>query len=300
VRVPPIKLQGIKTKIVPLILRHVAWNGRGRWIEPFLGSGVVLFNVNPPRALAADANEHLIRFYQALQSGGITADQVRVHLEIESRHLSDSKGQYYYEVRNRFNELKAPLDFLFLNRSCFNGVMRFNGKGGFNVPFCKKPERFAAAYITKIVNQVAWVISLMRGKRWEFIVGDWRDTLQQVAQDDFVYCDPPYNDRHTDYFTSWQPDDVDRLASTLKSLRAGFAYSTWKENKYRKNDHLPKHFGDYPIVTIQHYYHVGPLESLRNAMEEALVVSHEHYTPGLDNSSGPASERTEYTMALDL
>lgn len=61
--IPPIKCQGIKTKLVKFILSSISWHGRGRWIEPFLGSGVVLFNVQPEHALVNDINPHIIHLY---------------------------------------------------------------------------------------------------------------------------------------------------------------------------------------------------------------------------------------------
>ena len=57
--VPPIKCQGIKTKLVDFIASTIKWNGNGRWIEPFVGSGVVLFNIQPEKALASDTNKHI-------------------------------------------------------------------------------------------------------------------------------------------------------------------------------------------------------------------------------------------------
>jgi len=152
--VPPIKCQGIKTKLVPWIKAIVPSDFNGRWIEPFMGSGVVAFNVRPRRALLADSNPHLIHFYQAVAKGDITAAVTRRFLEREGAELLQSEGQYYYAVRERFNRHGNPLDFLFLNRACFNGMVRFNRDGGFNVPFCRKPNRFAQAYITKISSQV--------------------------------------------------------------------------------------------------------------------------------------------------
>lgn len=159
VGVPPIKCQGIKTKLVPFLLSNIVWdsNPTGRWIEPFLGSGVVAMNLAPPRALLADTNRHIIALYQAIQSGEVNRSTPRDHLEAEGSKLAAGKADYYYEVRERFNTEPTPLDFLFLNRSCFNGVMRFNRQGKFNVPFGHKPERFAKSYVTKIVNQVGWV-----------------------------------------------------------------------------------------------------------------------------------------------
>jgi hypothetical protein len=82
-KAPPIKTQGIKTKVVPLIARSIAWSGEGRWVEPFVGSGAVAFNVAPQRAVLADANKHIIRMHQAIQSGEMTSANVKAYLEIE-------------------------------------------------------------------------------------------------------------------------------------------------------------------------------------------------------------------------
>ena len=187
VGVPPIKCQGIKTKLVPFIFSSIQWNaGNARWIEPFLGSGVVALNLMPERALLADTNRHIIGLYQAIQHGELTRATVREFLECEGKKLETGGADYYYEVRQRFNEQGSPFDFLFLNRSCFNGVMRFNRHGKFNVPFGHKPERFAKAYITKIVNQVGWTAKQMQGKAWEFRVARWDEVLTEANPEDFV------------------------------------------------------------------------------------------------------------------
>lgn len=272
-KAPPIKIQGIKTKLVPWIADAISWSGRGRWIEPFMGSCAVALNVAPPRALLCDTNEHLIRFYTALQDGAISAPTVRRFLEEEGAKLLATGEEHFYEIRKRFNEHSSPLDLLFLNRSCFNGIMRFNKKGGFNVPFCRKPERFRQQLITKICNQVDWAASVIRGKAWEFKCQPWQQTLAEAGVDDFIYVDPPYIGRHTDYYNQWSKLEADELANTIKTSPSGFAYSMWKENKYRENDHLIAHFQDYPMETFNHFYHVGSTENLRSEMEEALVIS---------------------------
>lgn len=272
-KAPPIKSQGIKTKLVPLILSSIQWEGKGRWIEPFLGSGVVLFNLKPDRALIADTNKYIIQVYQAIQSGEISSSSLRDYLQTEAEKLESQGEAYYYAVRDRFNCVGNPFDFIFLNRASFNGVIRFNSKGKFNVPFCKKLDRFRPAYITKICNQVAWVANQLQDKDWIFVVQDWRETLANVSTDDFVYLDPPYIGRHTDYFNHWNETDADELATAIHQLSCGFAYSMWKKNQYRENQHLIQHFSQYPCVTHAHYYHVGSTENLRNPMEEALIIS---------------------------
>ncbi len=270
--VPPIKCQGIKTKLVPFILENIRWDGRGRWIEPFLGSGVVLLNVQPPRALINDSNPHIITLYKRIYSGDLTPQMVGEHLAREGANLAANGEDHYYAVRQRFNEQADPLDFLFLNRSCFNGVMRFNKKGAFNVPFCRKTDRFRRAYITKIVNQVKAIRDVMLGKDWEFRIGDWRDCLDDVEAGDFVYLDPPYIGRHTDYYSQWSESDAIDLARAAQALPCGVALSMWRKNRYRLNTHIDDHWKGMVERTFAHFYHVGPTEDFRNAMEEALLI----------------------------
>lgn len=302
VGVPPIKCQGIKTKLIPFIFRSLVWaeSDGARWIEPFLGSGVVAFNLAPEHALLVDTNKHIIAFYQAVQRGQLTREAVRDFLAREGKKLAAGGADYYYEVRDRFNEQASPFDFLFLNRSCFNGVMRFNRHGRFNVPFGHKPQRFTQAYITKIVNQINWAAKQMRGKDWEFRVAKWDETLALVRPGDFVYLDPPYVGRHTDYFTSWDDAEAERLALTAKCLPCGFALSMWLENCHRKNPHVVRCWSGVEIRVCRHFYHVGSSETYRNAMDEALIIKPGFATPdaGKQNVRQTTTRQTPTTLKL--
>ena len=271
--VPPIKCQGIKTKLVPAIQALVGEKIAGRWIEPFCGSGVVAFNLRPERALLTDTNRHIIAFYRAIQSGSITPASVACHLEAEGNTLREQGESHYYAVRERFNTAHDPLDFLFLNRACFNGVMRFNRRGGFNTPFCRKPERYTPAYLTKIVNQVRAVQQIMQGRDWTFAVADFQETLTQAGTCDVVYADPPYMGRHTDYFNTWSEEDEQTLIRLLKALPCTFVLSTWQENEFRHNPAIEAHWNaaDLYRQSIAHFYHVGSSEDLRHGMTEALI-----------------------------
>ncbi|MYB33717.1 MAG: Dam family site-specific DNA-(adenine-N6)-methyltransferase [Gammaproteobacteria bacterium] len=272
VQVPPLKIQGIKTKAVPFIRDSVKWNGSGCWIEPFVGSAVVPLNLKPERALLSDANPHFIRFYQAIQKRTLTGSTVRAFLEREGTQLLHNGQEHYYRIRERFNETHDSHDFLFLNRSCFNGLVSFNKKGRFNTPFCRKQELFRQAYITKICNQVERAFDCMMGKSWDFVCVDWTDVISKAQAGDFVYCDPPYAGRYTDYFNSWDEEDAKQLEDRLKNLPCQFLYSMWSENKYRKNERLHEAFSNYEVRTFSHFYHLGSTEKLRNSMTEALVL----------------------------
>ncbi len=271
---PPIKCQGIKTKLVPTILNHIDRSFEDRWIEPFVGSAIVALNVQPLRAILADTNPHIIRFYQAIKEGEIDGACTRAFLEKEGRLLSAKGKSHYYDIRGRFNGEGRPLDFLFLNRSCFNGLIRFNKQGEFNVPFGHKPDRFAPAYITKIVNQIDRFATATKLFDWTFVCQDYRDTLALAEAGDFVYCDPPYIGRHVDYFNSWNTESECALHHILTNRETQFMVSTWHSNQHRDNEYLRTLWKDSFVTTKEHFYHVGAFEKNRKPILEALVTNY--------------------------
>lgn len=273
VAVPPIKSQGIKTKLVPWIKELVPSNFSGRWVEPFMGTGVVAFNLAPKKALLCDTNPHLINFYSSIQSGKITPEIVKKFLVEEGQKLLDEGENHYYYIRDRFNDQKDPLDFLFVNRAGFNGMIRFNRKGGFNIPFCKKPSRFAQAYVTKITNQVAITSKTIAAKDFEFKCQSFESTIANTTKDDILYCDPPYIDRNVDYFNSWNEELELGLFESINQSKAKFILSTWHHNDYRSNDYIERCWNKFEILTREHFYHVGGKEKNRNPMIEAIVTN---------------------------
>lgn len=274
VLVPPLKCQGIKTKLVPWIVDAV--NGDfTRWIEPFMGSGVVGFNVAPQAALFADSNPHIIALYSAIKNGSVTPQSVREYLAREGellRTAAESGYVHYRLVRDRFNARHDPHDFLFLSRAGFNGMIRFSKKGNWNIPFCKKPDRFAQAYVTKICNQVA-NCALVIKPAWEFAAQDFRVTIASAGEGDLIYCDPPYLGRYTDYFNNWTEDDERDLAALLRATKARFVLSSWHHNDFRSNVNLEKYWSGFNVVTRDHFYHSGAHEENRNPVVEALVCN---------------------------
>ena len=272
--VPPIKSQGIKTKLVPWIQALVP-AVQGRWIEPFFGTGIVAFNSGFRRALLADINPHLITFYQAIKDGEITPASVRAFLETEGGLLlnANDKGYAHFRaVRDRFNEHFSSLDFLFLSRAGFNGMMRFNRKGAWNIPFCQKPERFARAYITKIVNQVHDVACLIK-PTWTFRTASFEEVIKEATADDIIYCDPPYIGRYVDYYSGWTEGNERQLHALLSDSPARFILSTWHHNDYRANEFVEKLWGHFNVVTRDHFYHSGGKIENRRSVVEALVFN---------------------------
>lgn len=273
VGVPPIKSQGIKTQLVPWIKSMVPSGFNGVWIEPFMGTGVVALNVAPQRAILCDINPHLVKFYSCIASGEITPKEVKEYLLHEGERLLLKGEDHYYFVRDRFNAEHSPLDFLFINRAGFNGMIRFNRKGCFNIPFCRKPQRFAQAYITKITNQVTWVSQLIQVKEFTFKCQDFNKTIQEASPTDIIYCDPPYIDRHVDYYNGWDETHEQELFDKLSTFGGKFILSTWHHNNYRENEYVKSLWSEHRILTHEHFYHVGGKEKNRNPMVEALVTN---------------------------
>ena len=275
IHVPPIKIQGIKTKLVPLIKDNIIMDKEMLWVEPFMGSGVVGFNIRPQQAIFADTNPHIINFYNNIKQKNIDSYIVRNFLESEGDKLEKGDDEYYYEVRERFKKNHSSLDFLFLNRSCFNGMIRFNKNYKFNVPYGHKPQRFSKAYITKIVNQVKYVEQMLCISDWNFICQSFDNTINSIQEERaFIYCDPPYIGRNVDYYDSWSEDEETKLKKMLISNNNYFMLSTWDHNKYRKNEYVDTLWGFCKKINKEHFYYVGANENNRNSIVEALLINY--------------------------
>lgn len=277
--VPPIKSQGIKTKLIPWIKDLVAIaNQNGKWIEPFLGTGVVAFNSGYKKAILNDSNPHIINFYKRIQKGTITTELMKSYLQKESSLLSQSANngyEHYLKVRKRFNDGEfSSYDFIFLSRAGFNGMMRFGSKGNWNIPFCKKPDRFSQSYITKIINQLKSVSLIIQPEpNWIFYNKSFSDILPLATKNDIIYCDPPYYGRYVDYYNGWTEKDEEYLFNLLSETKAKFILSTWHHNNWRENEMVKKFWGNFNIVTRDHFYHNGGNINNRHSIVEALVCN---------------------------
>ena len=99
--------------------------------------------------------------------------------------------------------------------------------------------------------------------------------FEMMGENDFVYLDPPYIDRYDGYYDSWSEEYAVLLAELTQKGKAGYAFSMWYENQYRKNTHMEK-WNDGKLLTTEHFYHLGAKESNRNKMIEALVISEQN------------------------
>ncbi|HCR3553067.1 TPA: DNA adenine methylase [Morganella morganii] len=210
-----LKWAGSKVGIMEQLRPHLPETKR--LVEPFAGSCAVMMNTDYEQYLIADVNNDLITMYQQIASDNI--DEV-IRTACDLFELETVESGYYIE-RDFFNKSKHVLQpeyiaayFIYLNRHCYNGLCRYNQKGGFNVP-CgnyKKayfPEKEIRAFSAKTVKAA-------------IICQGWAETLLQTCAGDGIYCDPPYMGTgftryHTDGF-----NDADQvaLAEALQVLHA--------------------------------------------------------------------------------
>ena len=141
-------------------------------------------------------------------------------------------------------------------------------------PYCKKNKRFSQSYITKISNQIDWVARLLQNREYEFRISDFSVSLIEAKEGDFIYCDPPYIDRHSDYFNTWDFAKEKTLCEILKHTKAKFILSTWHSNQYRQNEYIETLWGDFYNDIIKHFYHLGASEKNRCSIKELLVKNY--------------------------
>lgn len=155
-----------------------------RYIEPFLGSGSVFFHIQPEKAILSDLNENLIGVYSAIKM-----DWEKVVEELKKHHKKHCKD-YYYKIRAskpRTLFTKAAR-FIYLNRTCWNGLYRVNLKGEFNVPIGTKKD---VLYETDDFKEISELL-----KDVELLPLDFEAVLNRATAGDFVFADPPYTVCH--------------------------------------------------------------------------------------------------------
>jgi DNA adenine methylase len=179
--------------------------------EPFLGGGAVFFHLKARfpkmRAALRDNNSELINCYQLVR------DEVEGLMESLDEHLENFRSQgetYYYRVREQHNlrgTVERAARMIFLNKTCYNGLWRVNGKGEFNVPIGSyRPEKVS---LYDRANLLAASGAL---REVDLAVQDFRQTLAAAQEGDFVYVDPPYYPlSRTANFTSYTQEDFGRV-----------------------------------------------------------------------------------------
>lgn len=187
-----------------------------RYIEPFLGGGAVFFFLKPQNAILSDVNPDLVNCYQAIKADFSSVEKIL------RRHQRLHSTSYYYRERatQRRSRFERAAQFLYLNRTCWNGLYRVNLEGTFNVPIGTKDKVLMPSDNFSGVSECLQLVSLY--------TQDFEDTIDLAGEGDFIFADPPYTVKHNfngfvkynESIFSW--DDQRRLhASLLRAKNRG-------------------------------------------------------------------------------
>jgi DNA adenine methylase len=211
---PFVKWAGGKRQLLE-ILNEKAPKITGRYFEPFLGGGALFFSRLPMNATISDANEELINCYIVIRDD--------VEALIEDLRTHQNTEEHFYKTRALDLTSMTPLGrasrFIFLNKTCFNGLYRVNKKGLFNVPYGK----YANPNFVDEKNLRA-ISAYLNEANVEIICADYKTVLEKAVAGDFVFCDPPFQPTSkTASFTNYVkegfgPEDQAELAELVKEL----------------------------------------------------------------------------------
>jgi len=213
---PFVKWVGGKGRLVDELARRGPPTYR-RYFEPFVGGGALFFHLAPASAVLSDVNPDLIATYSALQT------DVESVIEELARHREAHSEEYYYAMRDGWNADAAPTPaaraaaFIYLNKTCYNGLWRVNSRGRFNVP--------AGRYVNPAILDAERLRNASRALRTATVqVAPFERVIDEAWRGDFVYFDPPYDPvSETALFTSYAAGgfgaaDQERLAEVFAKL----------------------------------------------------------------------------------
>ena len=285
---PFVKWAGGKTQLLPEIRKHYPHRIK-KYCEPFVGGGAVLFDVlqtfHPNEVLINDMNAELINIYQQIKSNcNLLIEQLS---ELQQNYKSQSLEKnkiLFYEKRLRYNELKINRNdaenlekaalFIFLNKTCFNGLYRVNKRGEFNVPFnnAKNPlicdeENLRAC--SELLQNV------------QLKTGDYSNCKDFIDSETFVYLDPPYRPlTQTSAFTSYSEKGFSdkeqiELGNFIKEISEigakVLASNSDPKNANKEDNFFDELYSNFEIKRISASRMINSNAKKRGAISELLI-----------------------------
>ena len=290
---PFLKWAGGKTQLINDIERTLPTEitkEKFAYIEPFVGSGAVLFWMlnNFPKlekAVINDINEDLINTYKTIASNPKELISILEILQKEFHLLEgneDNKKLYYYQKRELYNTRKEEQSgqaalFIFLNRTCFNGLYRVNKNNGYNVPMgsYKKPTICDDKNILAVSNALQKV---------EILCGDYENTLNEATTHSFFYFDPPYKPlSNTSSFNSYAKDEFNdeeqirlrNFCSKLEKLGHKWMLSNSDVKGKDTNDNFfDEIYSEFSISRVKARRSINANPEKRGELNELLITNY--------------------------
>lgn len=272
--VPFLKWVGGKRQLIHAIEKHLPDDiNNYTYIEPFIGGGALFFHLQPQNAVISDFNEELINVYRVIRNSPM---ELLSDLEIHK-----NEAEYFYQIRSldrssNFKDLpdvKRASRFIFLNKTCFNGLYRVNAAGEFNVPFgrYKSPN---------IVNKqtIRAVSKFLNSNNISIYSKDYRQVLKSADINSFVYLDPPYHplsvsSNFTGYVQGgWNAGDQENLKKSCDDLdKRGIKFLLSNS----ATPFIKDLYKDYLITIVKATRAINSKGTERGAIDEVLVRNYE-------------------------
>ena len=298
---PVLKWAGGKAKLIPIFEERYPKeliDGKiNTYIEPFIGGGAVLFSMlskyNFGRVVINDINSELILTYKVIKESPEELINILDKCQNKYNELKDleEKQLYYYEIRDKFNEVKGKLNYdiiddkaiehaaymIFINKSCFNGLYRENKKGGFNVPFGKKEK--LNCYDRENIMAVSQVL-----KNAIILNGDFEGIIKYVDENTFIYMDPPYrplnatsnfNDYSKEPFNDETQIRLAKFYDELSKMGAKIMKSNSDPKNTDENDEFfDELYSNYNISRISASRSINSKGTGRGKVSEILITNY--------------------------
>lgn len=262
------------TSIVPFL----KWAGGKRWLaasiapvtlkpestyfEPFVGSGAMYFSSTPQKAVLSDANSELIEAFSVIK------DFPEAVFSVLKTHSTKHSTDYYYQVRA--TRCRTPVTraarFIYLNRTCWNGLYRVNKSGEFNVPKGTKTSVILESDDFFLISEIL--------KNAELICSDFEAQIDRAKDGDFIFADPPYTVRHkhngfikyNENLFSWE--DQERLCAALwRAKGRGASVLVTNADHYS----IRALYADFDIEETSRYSAISGAAKKRGRFDELLI-----------------------------
>ena len=291
---PFVKWAGGKGALVELLSAHLPVDFYDKkkvtYIEPFVGGGAMLFYMlthfsNIHRVIINDLNEDLILCYQLIKNNPQLLIEHLKKIENEYFQLQtmDEKSIYYYHMRDKYNSIIPKVEeraacFIFLNKTCFNGLYRVNTNGKFNVPFGKNQK-------PNICDEVLIMIDHKLLKKVDIYTGNYSIILKHLGKDyNYIYIDPPYRPLSgTAYFKEYShnvfdDNEQEKLKNFCDKLTAKGCQIMQSNSNSMENgeSYFKKLYKEYYIDQIQAHRYINAHVGKREKETELLIMNYNY------------------------
>lgn len=249
---PFVKWAGGKRQLLEEINKRLP-KDYNRYFEPFVGGGAVLFNLQPTEAIINDINKSLINAYRQIKQ---SHKELCIAIDDLDNNIPEDGKTFYYDIRQKYNDklMKEEFDielaamFIFINKHCFNGLYRVNGKGLFNVPYNNSRQ---ASYNPENIMEISKYL-----KTINILDGDFEYACKDAKKGDFIFFDSPYAPLNPTTFESYTKEGFDkdshiRLSELFKELTIKGCYCMLtNHNTEFINDLYNNLFNDSPEYNV--------------------------------------------------